>query len=82
MLATSKARVGAGARLTLIEFGSGTGDYARTVEHLGAVMQQLGIEGGTYSKWADETNDPKWTDPTSVVKRRGPSFGSTRSSAS
>lgn len=73
-LATSKARIEGGARLTLIEFGAGAGDHARTVEHLGAVMQQLSIEGGTYWKWADETNDPKWTDPTSVVKQRGRSF--------
>lgn len=74
-LAASKARVEAQARLTLIEFGAVPGgDYSRAVQHLGAVMQQLGIEGGTYWKWADETNDPKWTDPASVVKQRGSSF--------
>jgi hypothetical protein len=62
-LTTSKARVESTARLTLIEFGASTGDYQRTVEQLGSVMLNLGIEGGTYWKWADETNDPKWTDP-------------------
>lgn len=73
-LATSKARVEPQARMTLIEFGASAGDYQRTVEQLGSVMLSLGIEGGTYWKWADETNDPKWTDPASVVKKRGYAF--------
>jgi hypothetical protein len=73
-LATSKARVEPQARLTLIEFGAAAGEYQRTVEQLGAVMQSLRIEGGTYWKWADETNDPNWTDPASVVKQRGLAF--------
>ena len=50
------------------------GNHQRTVEHLGAVMLNLGLEGGTYWKWADEANDPSWTDPAAVVKQRGISF--------
>jgi len=73
-LATSKERVEPQARLTLIEFGSAVRDYQRTVEHFGAVMQDLGIEGGTYWKWADETNNPMFTDPAAVIKRRGVGF--------
>ena len=73
-LVASKARVEPSARLTLIEFGAGAGEYQRTVEQLGSVMLNLGIEGGTYWKWADETNDPTWTDPASVVKQRGYAF--------
>ena len=73
-LATSKSRVEPQARLTLIEFGASKGNHQRTVEHLGAVMLNLGLEGGTYWKWADEANDPSWTDPAAVVKQRGISF--------
>jgi hypothetical protein len=73
-LATSKARVEPEARLTLIEFGAAAGDYQRTVEHLGAAMLNLGLEGGTYWKWADESNDPRWTNPAAVVKQRGTTF--------
>jgi hypothetical protein len=41
---------------------------------VGADMRSLGIEGGTYYKWADETNNPQYTDPASVVKKRGLAF--------
>jgi hypothetical protein len=73
-LATSKARVEPQARVTLIEFGAFSQPYQHAVEQLGAEMQRLGIDGGTYWKWADEVNDPHWTDPAAVVKQRGLGF--------
>ena len=74
-LETSKARVEPQARLVLAEFGGFPGgDYQRAVEMVGADMQSLGIEGGVYYKWADETNNPQYTDPASVVKKRGSAF--------
>ena len=74
-LETSKARVEPQARLVLAEYGAfPRGDYRRAVEMIGADMQSLGIEGGMYYKWADETNNPQYTDPASVVKKRGLAF--------
>lgn len=74
-LQTSKARVEPQARVLFAEFGANPGDnYQRAVEMLGAEMQSLGIEGGTYWKWADEANNPQYTDPAAVVKQRGFAF--------
>jgi hypothetical protein len=74
-LETSKARVEPQARLLLAEFGANPGgNYQRAVEMIGADMRVLGIDGGTYYKWADETNNPQYTDPASVVKKRGLAF--------
>lgn len=74
-LQTSKARVEPQARVILAEFGGNQGgDYQRAVEMIGADMQSLGFDGGVYYKWADQTNDPQYTDPASVVKKRGVAF--------
>jgi hypothetical protein len=74
-LQISKARVEPEARLILAEFGGNRGgDYQRAAEMIGAGMQTLGYDGGAYWKWADETNDPQYTDPASVVKQRGVGF--------
>jgi hypothetical protein len=73
-LAATKARVEPQARLILAEFGGAAGGYQHATETIGADLQSLGLEGGFYWKWADETNDPQWTDPASVVKQRGQAF--------
>jgi hypothetical protein len=75
-LQTSKGRVEPQARLLFAEFGANRGgDYQRAVEMIGADMQSLRYDGGVYYKWADETNNPQYTDPASVVKKRGVAFG-------
>ncbi len=74
-LQTSKARVEPQARLLFAEFGANPGgNYQRAVEMIGADMQSLGYDGGVYYRWADETNNPQYTDPASVVKKRGMAF--------
>jgi hypothetical protein len=77
-LRVSRARVGPAARMTLVEWGTSRDDAAipRTVEHLGVLMQQLGIEGGIYSKWADSAAiDQGFAYPAAaLVKVRGPGY--------
>jgi hypothetical protein len=74
-LQTSKGRVEPQSRLLFAEFGANPGgNYQRAVEMIGADMQSLGFDGGVYYKWADETNNSQYTDPASVVKKRGVAF--------
>jgi hypothetical protein len=64
--------------MTLIEWGASRTDPAvpDTVERLGALMQQLSIEGGVYYKWADASaNDPNYAyNPDTLVKVRGTTY--------
>jgi len=74
-LQTSKERVEPQSRLLFAEFGANPGgNYQRAVEMIGADMQSLGFDGGVYYKWADEANNSQYTDPASVVKKRGVAF--------
>jgi hypothetical protein len=73
-LQTSKARVEPQARLLLAEFGANPGgNFQRAVETIGADMQRIGLDGGDYWQWADVTNN-QYSDPPSVVKKRGLAF--------
>lgn len=70
--------MGPEARLTIAEWGTQLEEPAilHTVEGFGALMRQLGIEGGIYWKWADAAaGNPMWAwNPEALIKVRGPGY--------
>ena len=74
-LRVNRERAGSESRLTLMEWGVDRAETAipQTVEGLGVILQQLGIEGGAYWKWSDAPADqPMWAwPPAALVKVRG-----------
>jgi hypothetical protein len=75
-LRLSRERVGPEARLTIAEFGTQSSDWPheRTVESLGRLLRDLGLEGGVYWQWVNPSNDPRYTHPGTDLKKRGPAF--------